>query len=303
MQETRFNFQPMRVDQGEGAKVLVGCSGELLRINVDGESLHKPVTPFPASISGGVVMREVWVGTWLDQELRQARMAALPLDGEWKDGGGRQQLREMPDTDVLMPAASVWARRLDAEPMALTRVSRGAVFATLNRGVYMINDRAEELWRSPYPEWSGLSKFQNSDTLVSCTEHNGSVGLWSRSGSVTLLDGGDGSFVSSHVVALTSPLAGVEYSEEGGWFVMLESGSVGILEDILLSPRMLKTPGPVFDANYSDGGWRWTGWRHDGSDLDEGCTIESRRDVGVALVGDNVVTNDGRWDVFRANSF
>lgn len=302
MQGPRFDFQPMRVDQGEAAKVLVGCSGELLRIDVDGKSLHEPVTPFPTSISGGVVMREFWLGTWVDQELRQARMAALPLEGEWEDGGGRQQLRDVPDTDVLMPAASIWARRLDAEPMALTRVSNGAVFATLNRGVYLIDDAAEELWRSPYPEWPGLSKFQNSDTLVSCTEHDGRIGLWSRSGSVTLLNGEDGSFVSSHVVGLTSPMAGVEYSEDGGWFVMLESGGAVILEDISQSPRMLNTPGPVFDANYSDGRWRWTGWRHDGSDLGEGCNIAARRDVGVAIVGDNVVTNDGRWDIFRAAS-
>ena len=75
MKEARYGFQPMRVDQGEGAKVLVGSSGELLRIDEEGNPLHAPVTPFPASISGGVVMGEFWIGTWVDQELREARMA------------------------------------------------------------------------------------------------------------------------------------------------------------------------------------------------------------------------------------
>ena len=110
MKESRYDFQPMRVDQDERAKILVGCSGELLRIDEDGTPLHEPVTPFPASISGGAVMGECWIGTWVDQELREARMAALPLEGEWNDGGGRQHLREVSDAEMIMPASSIWAR-------------------------------------------------------------------------------------------------------------------------------------------------------------------------------------------------
>ena len=227
-------------------------------------------------------------------------MAALRIDGDWIDGGGREQLREASDAKLLMPASSIWSRRLDAEPMALTQTSAGVVFATLNRGVYLIDERATELWRSPYPEWPGLAKYHHSDSIVSCTEHEGRIGLWSRSGSVTLLDGQDGSFVSSHAIGLMSPLAGAEFSEDGGWLLMQENGDVGILDDLLLSPSIVRTPGPVFDANYSEGRWRWTGWRHDGTILDGRCEIEIRRDIGIGLVGDNVVTNDGRWDEFRA---
>ncbi len=290
----------MRVDQGASGNVLVGCSGELLRIDAEGSPLHQPVVPFPSNVSGGAVIGECWVGTWVDQEFREARMAALRIDGDWIDGGGREQLREASDTKLLMPASSIWSRRLDAEPMALTQTSAGVVFATLNRGVYLIDERATELWRSPYPEWPGLAKYHHSDSIVSCTEHEGRIGLWSRSGSVTLLDGKDGSFVSSHAIGLMSPLAGAEFSEDGGWLLMQENGDVGILDDLLLSPSIVRTPGPVFDANYSEGRWRWTGWRHDGTILDERCEIEIRRDIGIGLVGDNVVTNDGRWDEFRA---
>jgi len=290
----------MRVDQGASGKVLVGSSGELLRIDADGSPLHQPVVPFPSNVSGGAVIGESWVGTWVDQELREARMAALQLDGDWIDGGAREQLREASGSNLLMPASSIWSRRLDAEPMALTRTSAGVVFATLNRGVYLIDESASELWRSPYPEWSGLTKYRHSDSIVSCTEHEGKIGLWSRSGSVTLLDAQDGSFVSSHAIELMSPLAGAEYSEDGGWLLMQESGGVGILDNLQHSPRMLNTPGPVFDADYSKGRWRWTGWRHDGVSLDGKCEIEIRRDIGIGLVGHNVVTNDGRWDEFRA---
>ena len=289
----------MRVDHGEVTNVLVGCSAELLRIDGDGNPLHEPVAPFPANVSGGVVIGQSWIGTWVDQELREARMAALPLDGEWEAGGGRQQLREVTDAEMLMPASSIWARRLDAEPLALTRVSNGAIFSTLNRGVYMIDEEARELWRAPYPQWPELSKFQYSDTLVSCAECADGISLWSRSGAVTLLDAEDGSFISSHVVSLTGPLAGVKYSEEGGSFLMLENGDVGLLDNLHSIPQLVKTPGPVFDARFIDGNWKWTGWRHDGYGTAEDSKIVQRRDVGIALVGDNVITNDGRWSAFR----
>tara|TARA_A100001037_G_scaffold202018_1_gene180551 strand:+ start:6033 stop:6914 length:882 start_codon:yes stop_codon:yes gene_type:complete len=292
----------MRVDQSKRVNVLSGCSGELLRIDSNGNPLHEPVTPFPANISGGVVIGESWIGTWVDQELREARMAALSLDGKWEDGGSRQHLREVSDAEVLMPASSTWSRRLDAEPMALTRVTKGAVFATLNRGVYMINEFAEELWRAPYPEWLGRQKFQYSDTLVSCTECADGISLWSRSGAVTLLDAEDGSFISSHVVPLTGPLAGVKYSEVGGSFLMLENGDVGLLDNLHSIPQLVKTPGPVFDTRFSDGGWHWTGWRHDGFGDAWKSQIVQRRDVGIALLGDSVITNDGRLDLFRAQS-
>ncbi len=302
MQRVRYDFQPMRVDQSKGVNVLAGCSGELLRIDSNGNPLHEPVTPFPANISGGVVIGESWIGTWVDQELREARMAALPLDGKWEDGGSRQHLREVSDAEVLMPASSTWSKRLDAEPMALTRVTNGLVFATLNRGVYIINEFAEELWRAPYPEWLGRSKFQYSDTLVSCTEHAGRISLWSRSGAVTLLDAEDGSFISSHVVPLSGPLAGVKYSEGAGWFLMLENGDAGLLDDLYTTPQLVKTPGPVFDARFSEDRWYWTGWRHDGFGDASKSQIVHRRDVGIALVGDSVITNDGRLDLFRAQS-
>ena len=300
MDEERYGFQPMRVDRGEGGNVLVGCSGELLRIDAGGNPLHEPVIPFPANISNGAVIGQSWIGTWVEQELREARMAALSLDSEWSNGGGRQQLREVSNAEMLMPASSRWARRLDAEPLALTRVSKGAVFATMNRGVYMIDEDAQELWRTSYPEWPGLSKFHHSDTLVTCTEHEDRLALWSRSGSVTLLDLEDGSFISSNAVSIARPLAGVEYSEDGGWFLILENGDFYLLDDLQTSPQIVKTPGPVFDAQFSDGGWKWTGWRHDGCKAGQEIITAHRRDIGIALISDSVITNDGRLDEFRA---
>ena len=37
---------------------------------------------------------------------------------------------------------------------------------------------------------------------------------------MTILDAKDGSFISNQIVSLTGPLAGVEYSKDGGWFLI-----------------------------------------------------------------------------------
>ena len=68
MQDTRYDFQPMRVDHGDETNILVGCSGELLRIDSDGTPMYEPVTPFPANVSDGVVIGESWIGTWVDPD-------------------------------------------------------------------------------------------------------------------------------------------------------------------------------------------------------------------------------------------
>ena len=115
----------------------------------------------------------VWVGTWVEHELQQARMAALPLVGEWAEGGGREMLRYRTETADLMPSSSIWSRFLDAEPMAVSRAGDGVVFATLRRGIYRIDEEAVEIWRAPYPEWSDLSALASRDSLVSSNENDG----------------------------------------------------------------------------------------------------------------------------------
>ena len=59
--------------------------------------------------------------------------------------------------------------------------------------------------------------------------------------------------------------------------------------------RIYKTGAPVFDAHFIDGSWRWTGWRHDGNLTNEEVDIFKRRSVGVSLVNESVLTNDGSW--------
>ncbi len=302
MGEAPLGFQPIRADRGESATVIVGSSGELVRIDGFGATLHQSVKPFPASVTGGAVLDGVWVGTWVEHELQQARMAALPLAGEWESGGGKEMLRQKSETVDLMPSSAVWSRFLDAEPMAVSRAGDGVVFATLRKGIYKIDEGATEVWRAPYPEWSHLSGLASRDHLVSSNEVDGQIFVWSMAGGVTVLDSKDGRHILNTIVSLPDSLSGVRHSNEGGWLLLLNSGNIALLEDFESEPTVVQTPGPVSDAIYDGKCWKWTGWRHDGALIDGEVQCIAREQIGVALVGDKVLTNDGAWGKFRAES-
>ena len=299
MDEAQLGFQPMRVDRGDSVTVVVGSMGELVRVNGRGVPMHQPVTPFPASVTEGAVLDGIWVGTWVEHEMQQARMAALPLDGEWVTGAGRDALRQRAEPAGLMPSSSMWSRFLDAEPMAVSGVEGGLVFATLRRGIYKIGFDATELWRAPYPEWPQLSGLKPRDHMVSSNEVDGSVAIWSAAGGVCVLDIEDGSQILSTTISLPDTLSGVRHSEDGGWLLLLNSGGIALLDELGSEPSVVRTPGPVSDAVHDGKYWKWTGWRHDGAIIDGEVQCISREQVGVALVGDRVLTKDGDWDDFR----
>jgi hypothetical protein len=49
-----------------------------------------------------------------------------------------------------------------------------------------------------------------------------------------------------------------------------------------------------------EGDWIWTGWRHDGKlDKNGELSIKSRENIGIGIIGDNVLTNDGKWEKIR----
>ena len=299
MDEAQLGFQPMRVDRGDSATVVVGSLGELVRVDGMGAPMHQPVTPFPASVTEGAVLDGIWVGTWVEHEMQQARMAALPLDGEWVTGAGRDALRQRAEPAGLMPSSSMWSRFLDAEPMAVSGVEGGLVFATLRRGIYKIGFDATELWRAPYPEWPQLSGLKPRDHMVSSNEVDGSVAIWSAAGGVCVLDIEDGSQVLSTTISLPDTLSGVRHSEDGGWLLLLNSGGIALLDELGSEPSVIGTPGPVTDATCEGGSWRWTGWRHDGVLSDGVAHFAARGQIGVGLLADRVLTNDGVWSDHR----
>ena len=125
--------------------------------------------------------------------------------------------------------------------------------------------------------------------------------MWSEAGGIAILAGADGSSLLSRELVLPDRLNEVRSSDEGEWLLILSSGGIALLESLESEPRFVQPPGPVLDAMHDGSRWRWTGWRHDG-ELFDGAQMPkcaAREEVGVALVGNTVLTNDGDWDDFR----
>ena len=239
---------------------------------------------------------------WMDRELRQARMAAIPLDEDWVDGPNREQLRtsiHSTNGDVLKPAMSIWHRTLDSEPMKIGVSGENIVFTTVT-GVYMIDSAANEIWRGMLPRWPDISSLFAFDQIVGIVEFSGGLSIWSRAGGVSVLDRSNGLEIYSRTIKFGDKISGVSYSEEGGWFVMLHEGSIAVMDKIEGDFSHYKTGSPVLDAQFINGSWKWTGWRHDGSLTGQVVDIFERNDVGVSIINGSVLTNDGLWSELGA---
>ena len=302
METGEIGFSPSGIAKGDGVHVLTGTQGEVVKIDRGGIRLGPVVSPFPSPIVDSTIVGDRWCGMWMDRELRQARMAAIPLDDDWVDGPDREQLRTSiysTNDDVLKPAKSIWHRSLDSEPMKIGVSGENIVFATVN-GVYKIDSDANEIWRGMLPRWPDISSLFAFDQIVGIVEFSGGLSIWSRAGGVSVLDPSTGLEIFSKTIQFGDKISGVSYSEEGGWFVMLHEGSIAVMDKIEDDFSHYKTSSPVLDAQFIDGSWRWTGWRHDGSLTGQVMDILERDNVGVAVINGSVLTNDGSWSGWRA---
>ena len=302
MEAREIGFSPSGVAKGDGVHVLTGTQGEVVKIDREGMRLGPVVSPFPSPIVDSTIVGDRWCGMWMDRELRQARMAAIPLDDDWVDGPDREQLRtsiHSTNDDVLKPAKSIWHRSLDSEPMKIGVSGENIVFTTVN-GVYMIDSAANEIWRGMLPRWPDISSLFAFDQIVGIVEFSAGLSIWSKAGGVSVLDPSTGLEIFSRTIQFGDKVSGVSYSEKGGWFVMLHEGSIAVMDKIEGDFSHYKTGSPVLDAQFIDGSWRWTGWRHDGSLTGKVADILERDDVGVAVINGSVLTNDGSWSEWRA---
>ena len=299
-----IDFAPVRISRGGGIHVLYGTQGELAKINRRGETLGSVVTPFPTPIVDGLIIDQVWIGIWLDREFRQARMAALPMEKEWEGGSSREDLRgalNSLDGSSVLPSNSLWHRVMDSEPMKMGRSGDNIVFATVS-GIYMIDCEANEIWRGMLPRWPSISNISAYDEIVGVVEFSGGISVWSKAGGVSVLDPSTGLEIFSKVIDFGDRVSNVIFSDDGGWFVMLHEGAIALMDNIEDEHQIYRTRGPVLDAEFYEGDWRWTGWRQDGCLSESGVEISQRENVGIAVIEGMVLANDGSWSGFRSYS-
>ena len=300
VRRSTVDFTPVRISKGIEVDVLSGTQGELVKINRKGEVMGPSVVPFPTPIVDGLIIDQMWIGIWLDREFRQARMAALPIDVEWKSGSSREDLRTAINTlkgSEIVPSSSVWNRVMDSEPMKMGKSGSNAVFATVS-GIYMIDSNANEVWRGLLPRWPAISNISAYDEIVGVVEFSEGIAIWSKAGGVSVLDPSNGLEVYSRVIEFGDSVANVIFSTDGGWFVMLHEGSIATMDKIEGEHIIYRTGAPVLDAEFNDGEWRWTGWRQDGLLSSSGVVIYERQNVGISIIDGEILANDGSWSKF-----
>jgi len=289
-------FPPIKIDSGENTHIITGVSGELLKIDNNLQPIGKISRPFPSSISSSAIVGDRWVGTWVERDLRQARMAALNITDEWLDGESKASLRDNKRGGVIYPNSNVWAQLLDTETTALSEINNTLCFASRNKGIYRIDRDANEIWRTELPKWTEIRNGQ--DMIVGFAEAEEGVIAISQAGGVAIFDK-KGVLIDKRVINLPELITGFSFDINLGWFMKLNGKYFATMDSIWDSPRIYHNKGPVYHAIPRNQEWAWTGWRHDGLISDELISTKSRTDIGVGIIGENVLTNNGKWDKIR----
>jgi hypothetical protein len=300
-----LDFTPQMVNRNDNTIIVIGTSGELARLNFDYEYISPYSKPFPTTIMSGVLFENIWIGIWIDRELQDARMAGIPLEIDWENGIGRDILRTSSIGDLdIKPKNSAWQKILTAEPMGLSKVGENIIFATKNKGIYMINQEGEEIWRDHYPVWRDMDISAEMNSIVSIIGVDSNIVIWSAAGGVMELNQ-ERVIEISKIINLKDKISNVKFSKEGGWFVIMHGKSVAILKDINDDPFIIETPGPVLDAFFESekGVWRWTGWRHDGEMKikDNDFIFKKRENIGIHISNSKILTNDGFWEDYSSS--
>ncbi|MGY8715337.1 MAG: hypothetical protein ACKVI6_02740 [Candidatus Poseidoniales archaeon] len=308
MDSIQLDFTPLMVNRNNGKFVVIGNSGELIKLNSEFKKIENASRPFPTPLISGVIFEDIWVGIWLDRDLGDARIAALPLSVTWEDGIGRDVLRTSPsfEDSEIIPNSAIWQKILTSEPMALGKIDDNIVFAMMSKGIYMVDQNGEEIWREHYPTWPEIGIPEGKNPIIKIIKCDSGIVIWSTAGGLIQLDS-ERNVKERRVVKLKDKITDIRYDICGGWFIMLHGKYIALMQELSDTPVIIKTPGPVIDAHFSEGEWKWTGWRHDGKIKisNDGIQIKDykskpRNNIGIHIFDDKIITNDGQWENYSS---
>jgi len=293
-----IGFPPIKIDSGENIHVITGVSGELMKLNNNLEPIGEISKPFPSSIISSTILGEKWIGAWVEVELRQARMAALNVTDDWNDGVSKAELRNSDRKSQLHPESNSWSQLLDTIPTALSEIDGNICFSSSNKGIYKINSDCKEIWRAEIPRWWNDKKIQTQDLIVGFVQTDEGIVSISQAGGVAIFDE-NGVLIQTKIINLPEIITGFAFNQKNGWFIKLNGKCFATMESIQEDPKVHRTKGPIYHVVSVNGIWKWTGWRHDGMMTNGVITTKSRPDIGVGIIDNVVLTNNGKWDELR----
>ena len=268
---------PWRIFNHDGREIIIDVDGG---ITID----EQTATPFPADITHASLCDGGLIATWVEHELRLARMALLPLDEKLNDGVSKAELRLSRNTTMV--AGSTWCHIVDAEPLALNAKDDKIIFALWMRGLYCIDSNDNEIWRLPLFESNEKSP-PRSDEIAAISILDEYIMVWTRGGKYRKITLETGEILSEKALDIECDLEEVFnhgekflLSSKDGWTWEFENDQITVAR---------KLRGTVQDAVLDAEDWRIISWRDDL--MLRGESIR-RTDLGVQLI-----LRDGIWMV------
>ena len=265
--------------------------GDLV-IDVDGKITVNGVTsaPFPTEISHAAMCDKGIVATWVDHELRLARMALLSTGDPIENGMSKAELRL--NRNTAMVASSTWCHIVDAEPLALTAKDDKIIFALWTRGIYCIDSNDNEIWRLPLFD-SELNSPPRSDDVTSIHIVGDEVYVWTRGGKYRIISLEGGEILDDKSLEIECDLEMV-YSHSNRFLLSSKDGwAWEILDGEISVARKLR--GTIQDAIFDGDDWRIISWRED--IMLRGDSV-FRDDLGVQILRQDenwmVIDNQGQ---------
>ena len=298
-----LEFTPKEVLRYFDGHIVVGVDGELQKIDHDGNLVGQPKKPFPTPIKSAVIIDNMLVATWLDQELLLARMAAIDLNNEFQQGVNRGDLRVRKTVDKsIHPQGNTWSHVLDAEPLSLTANSNSFTFVLWRKGIYNLSVDAIENWRSPEPSWKKLAKIPRAMETVGTTCDEQYFESWSKGGGIIRFDIQSGKTIESKIIPIDGYLEAV-FKHGEHYLLQLNNSTIAIYEagEIKLTAKL---SGPINYAEWSedDQGWHIAGWRELAFISAKTMSRTQLSEIAVYIDGNSGIylCNDGTWDIIDA---
>jgi hypothetical protein len=299
----KLEFTPKEVLRYFDGHIVVGVDGELQKIDHDGNLVGQPKKPFPTPIKSAVIIDNMLVATWLDQELLLARMAAIDLNNDFQQGVNRGDLRVRKTVDKsIHPQGNTWSHVLDAEPLSLTANSNSFTFVLWRKGIYNLSVDAIENWRSPEPSWKKLAKIPRAMETVGTTCDEQYFESWSKGGGIIRFDIHSGKTIESKIIPIDGYLEAV-FKHGEHYLLQLNNSTIAIYEagEIKLTAKL---SGPINYAEWSedDQGWHIAGWRELAFISAKTMSRTQLSEIAVYIDGNSGIylCNDGTWDITDA---
>ncbi|MDP6869817.1 MAG: hypothetical protein QGI21_03485 [Candidatus Poseidoniaceae archaeon] len=261
-----------------------------IMIDVDGGINVEDIRycPFPTSITHASLTDDGLICTWVDHDLRIARMALLNISN-LENGISKSTLRKTHNSAEV--ANAEWCHKLDAEPLALASNGPQICFALWTRGIYCIETDSTEVWRSPILPEEGIPRSEEIAYLNIVDEK---LHVWTRGACHLTLSMTDGKEISKSYLEIEADIdavfnAGNEFllTSRDGWCWL-------IVDDEMKIAQQLR--GTIQHAIHDGEKWRMISWR---DDLILGGDKITKDDLGVQIVNINnewmVIDNQGRY--------